>query len=63
VGFDKEILLVSIGCGRLREILDIAGKYPFVAFGTMEREVFESLINRGLGISLSGMPVFFYETG
>lgn len=57
------ILLVAIGCGRLLEILDIAARHPFVAFGTMEGEVFSGLIDR-IGVSsVSALKVYFYETG
>ncbi|MGQ9571084.1 MAG: hypothetical protein ACUVUQ_09660 [Thermodesulfovibrionales bacterium] len=63
VGVSEGILLVAIGCGRLPGILDIAARHPFVAFGTMEGEVFSGLIDRIAVSSVSALKVYFYETG
>jgi len=43
IGVGEGMLLVALGCGRLPGILDIAARYPFVVFGTMEGEVFAGL--------------------
>jgi hypothetical protein len=63
VGVGEGILLVALGCGRLPEILDIAARHPFVAFGTMEGEVLAGLVARIVGSTVSALPVYFYETG
>jgi hypothetical protein len=59
----EEMLLVALGCGRLPAIFDIAARHSFVAFGTMEGEVFAGLVDRVGGSSVSDLPVYFYETG
>jgi hypothetical protein len=55
------MLLVAIGCCRLPQIFDIAGRCPFVVFGTMERKEFAGLT--ACGNMVSALPVYFYETG
>ena len=63
VRVSERILLVALGCGRLQEILDIAARYPFVAFGTMDREVFAGLADSSADSTAFDLPVYFYETG
>ncbi len=60
---DQGILLVALGCCRLQGILDIAAKYPFVVFGTIEGEVFAGLASCIEGSAASTLPVYFYESG
>ncbi len=57
------MLLVALGCGRLARMLDIAAKYPFVVFGTMEGEGLAGFIACLSGRAASALPVYFYETG
>lgn len=57
------MLLVALGCGRLKEIFDIAARHPFVVFGTMDGEIFAGLAVRGLLEQAARLPVYFYETG
>lgn len=62
-GVSEVMLLVALGCGRLKEIFDIASRQPFVVFGTMDGEVFAGLAARGLLQRAARLPVYFYETG
>lgn len=60
---DEDVLLVAIGCGRLRRVLDIAAKHAFVVFGTMGRKALAGLSNRAVSSTASPPLVYFYETG
>jgi hypothetical protein len=57
------MLLVALGCGRLPRILDIAGRRPFVVFGTMDAKVLAGLTASAVGSTASVLQVYFYETG
>ena len=63
IGVGEGMLLVALGCGRLPGILDIAARYPFVVFGTMEGEIFAGLTSCMVRSTASALPVYFYETG
>jgi hypothetical protein len=63
VGVGEGMLLVALGCGRLPGIFDIAGRHPFVVFGTMEGKVFAGPAACVAGNGASALPVYFYETG
>ena len=60
---DEGILLVALGYGRLRGILDITARQPFVDFGTMDGKVLAGLTACGAGSTASDLPIYFYETG
>ena len=54
---NNKMLLVAIGCGRLKNIIDIVKNHSFVVFGTMDGSSFkESNLSKDF-------PVYFYETG
>ena len=57
------MLLVALGRGHLRGILDITVKHPFVVFGTMDGKVLDRFTAFGAGNTVSTLPVYFYETG
>ena len=57
------MLLVALSCGRLPGIFDIAARYPFVVFGTIERRVLAGLTASITGGAASELPVYFYEAG
>lgn len=59
----EEMLLVALSCGRLPRILDIAARYPFVVFGTMDRKVLAGLTACVVGSTTSVLPVYLYEAG
>ena len=60
---ESGILLVALNCGRLPRILNIAARYSFVIFGTMEGEIFANLNGRVVESASSVRSVYFYETG
>ena len=57
------MLLVALSCGRLPRIFDIATKYPFVVFGTMEGEALVGFTDCVAGMQIPENPVYFYEAG
>ena len=61
VDVGEGMLLVAVGCGRLRGILDLSRRHSFVVFGTMEGKVLAGLT--ACGSATSALPVYFYETG
>ena len=63
VDVGEGMLLVALGCGRLRGILDITSRHPFVVFGTMDGKVFADFPACVVGRTASALPVYFYETG
>jgi hypothetical protein len=63
VDVSEGMLLVALGRGRLKKILDITVKHPFVVFGTMDGKVLAGLTAFVVGDTASTLPVYFYETG
>lgn len=59
----EEMLLVALGCDRVSGVLDMAGKHPFVVFGTMQGEALAHLNYAGADHAGPALPVYFYETG
>lgn len=59
----EKTLLAALGRGRLPGILDIASRHHVVVFGTMDGKVLNRLTARVAGITISDLPVYFYETG
>lgn len=57
------MLLVALDLSRLRRILDILVRHPFVVFGTMDGKVLAGLTTCVVGNTASTFPVYFYETG
>jgi hypothetical protein len=57
------MLLVALSCGRLPGTFDIAARYPFVVFGTMEGRVLAGLTASVTGGAACELPVYFYEAG
>jgi hypothetical protein len=57
------MLLVALSCSRLPETFDIAARYPFVVFGTMEGRVLAGLTASVMGGAASELSVYFYEAG
>ena len=59
----KGMLLVALDRSRLRGILNIHVRHPFVVFGTMDGKVLAGLTTFIVSDTASAFPVFFYETG
>ena len=57
------MVLLALGCGRLPGIQDIAGKHPFVVFGTMDADRLAGLSSGNTGNANHVIPVYLYETG
>ena len=57
------MLLVALGRGRLRGMLDVAAGHPFVVLGTMDGKLLAGLTASSENGPSSALPVYFYETG
>jgi fructose-1,6-bisphosphatase/sedoheptulose 1,7-bisphosphatase-like protein len=59
----EEMILVALGRGRLKGIIDIIARHTFVVFGTMDGNVLADLTACFTDTQTSEIPVYFYETG
>ena len=60
---EEGMLLVALGCSRLKGMLDIAAVHSFVVLGTMDGNIFSDINASLSGSKASALPVYFYETG
>ncbi|MEW6447118.1 MAG: hypothetical protein AB1426_03385 [Bacillota bacterium] len=58
---DYRFLVVTIGCGQLPKIMEVAAQHDLVVFGTLDGKVLSNLANRPHGTDR--LPVYFYESG
>jgi hypothetical protein len=63
IDVDGKMLLVALGYGRLKGMLDITARHSFVVFGTMYGDILTKFSASLAGSKASALPVYFYETG
>lgn len=58
---DERLFVVTIGCGQLPKILEVASQHDFAVFGTLDGQILSNLMDDLQGAKK--LPVYFYESG